>query len=351
MLLTTPAKSFYRPTSKVHIIGNDLAVGWAGNHLAAKDILHRLYNKFSETTCSTNDLETELSKIDSAGYAQEEVQLTGWISTQEAMQCFWWESNSSGVLHTESDKYFIGSGRHHFMDLRNTTEYRDYSGDCVTEMILKDLIVLLGHLTMGEHGAGDNSEQQFGYAFEAIYHDGLKFQFIESLQVATGLIHCNQSDRAESFQLFLPVYRYQRVNNMLVKIRYGAKEGQAFKDGAGCDIEVVSTDYTRSLHNSRIQAEHTGANAGSFMEESAQYSFLYTRLVKDTKEGRLRSTNPLSFVSSRDDEKILFDFTVKSNTSYTPGISISLASTRMFDLDFLNASLEHLPIQWENPEI
>src|SRR5262245_42521058 len=86
----------------------NFVAGWTGARLTARTIMGELFNKFSGTNPTMEEVKAFLINLPICHSEGMEVCITGWVIDDSAHCFYWWSNHPSEVF--ESENCFLGSG-------------------------------------------------------------------------------------------------------------------------------------------------------------------------------------------------------------------------------------------------
>jgi hypothetical protein len=167
-------------SKKVHLMGPNVAIGWAGSLITAVPVLRDLYALTKDNFLTRRELEnflTEYPRHELRG----EAHLIGWVIDGKS-QCFLWNTLAPSHIHWD-ETIIDGSGEEGFLKVLDSA-----GGWGITEpsssnldSAIKYALFATSHLMSDEVLARNNQKLGFGHAYEILYYDGLRFRSVENV--------------------------------------------------------------------------------------------------------------------------------------------------------------------------
>jgi hypothetical protein len=167
---------------KAILINDHLAVGWAGSYFSAGTVLKSLLRKFgSSKHVDYADLESFLSTQDQYKENASSFHLVGWIFDIEH-RCFRWNSQWPHELF-DAPEHFEGTGEALFRSLLDsfTARRRGPGFKDSTELVPYVAATKMGRCIAEDVASGKLTTNYFGYGFETIFWDGLRYRFVDEI--------------------------------------------------------------------------------------------------------------------------------------------------------------------------
>jgi hypothetical protein len=166
---------------KAILINDYLALGWTGSYFSAGAVLKSLSHEFGSRHTNYAELQSFLSTQVQYQGDTFAVHLVGWIFEDEH-RCFRWNSQWPHELF-EAPEHFSGTGEGLFRSLLNTvTGHMRSSGfkgpdDLVPHIAASEM----GNCIAQDVASGKLTENYFGYGFETIFWDGLRYRYVDEV--------------------------------------------------------------------------------------------------------------------------------------------------------------------------
>lgn len=187
---------------KVCILSDNLALGWTGSLAFAELALDFLSREVNEQVVDKDLLTSLLCRLDEIAPEQGELKLIGWIVDQRHI-CFNWSSKLPFSVKFSNHAY-AGSGESVCLQVFGP------SGPNVDGVKLQNqadidcfLMSLIANLVREEKfsDADINKGLGFGFSFECILHDGVKFDYFSNLAFLKVCAFFDQKGEIESMRL------------------------------------------------------------------------------------------------------------------------------------------------------
>ena len=165
---------------KTYIIGNNLAVSFAGDALAARSILMELQTKIVGPEVTLDEFIHVLQGVE--GLGARTANISAAVMSENGPFCIAWHSGNPKDIGMNT-WVLSGSGSPYFIELARTSERSVPELENKfeeTKMTANGLCAgLIGH----EFLSGENLQHRFGGGFEAVYFDGEQFKFVDDYVV------------------------------------------------------------------------------------------------------------------------------------------------------------------------
>jgi hypothetical protein len=190
---------------KAYRVSGTFAVAWCDNRFAAKSVLERLFEKYSDSECSVNEVKSFLATI--TGYDKLTCTLIGWVVDAEGAHCFRWRSDDPGSFLL-SDRFIEGSGSKYFGEIF-TPQAK------LGENPIEGALGKVAHVLKDEVLYGTNLWQLFGGGFQVIYWNGDEFTVLPSATYI--FLQVEETEDIEALGLLQPkrVLKYQYENSIV----------------------------------------------------------------------------------------------------------------------------------------
>ena len=167
---------------KIYIISPNLAVGWTGHLIVAKNIISQIISQFGGKHASLEAFEQFMKQMRDFENNDMMALIIGWLINGENSYCFLWNSSFPGELFYDS-RFYVGSGENFAkelmkpLDISSSTENFDSPAE---QSIFSSLAKLSTALT-SEIVSGKNLLDYFGFVYEVIYFDRTKFKQVNKI--------------------------------------------------------------------------------------------------------------------------------------------------------------------------
>ena len=164
---------------KVYIVSHNLAVGWTGHLLVAKEVIASLKQAFSNTIVTKESLEAFFTGYRPDDFGSLHTKFIGWIVDDEPC-CFLWN-----CLHPQevfyASFYIDGSGEHYFESLRKQKWHS--GGDALPhdDQAVLSVITDVAHARFEESLYQTTWDVSFGASYDILMFFGGRFKYVESL--------------------------------------------------------------------------------------------------------------------------------------------------------------------------
>lgn len=160
--------------SKVAIINDHFAIGWAGDLEDTKHAIARLKDKYEYKEITPSLLRTEIEQI--AKYSVTNFTLLGWVKDKNRITPFYWNSIER-EWKVNARYYIAGSGAESYLNKFRSEineEFEDYKINA--EKALSSLMRQVGMLLGSEVSNAETLQKGYGGAFECTYFLDNRFQ-------------------------------------------------------------------------------------------------------------------------------------------------------------------------------
>jgi hypothetical protein len=192
---------------KIHRIGPNFAIGWTGHLVVAKMVINELYAEFKDRRVTKRDIEIHLSKHDPSDFGSLQVFLIGWIIDDE-QYCFRWNSSWSQELFL-CPYCYDGSGGPVLEELigKRISAPGDITPQTIHAAIM-DVLYTACILTSDEVMLKINREMHFGFAYEILYFDGTRFEYVDDILYAFVFVVLDPTGTIVQREFSPILYRY-----------------------------------------------------------------------------------------------------------------------------------------------
>lgn len=187
---------------KICILSDNLALGWTGSLAFAEVALEFLSREVNEQFVDQELLISLLHRLDEIAPEEGDLKLVGWIVTQRHI-CFSWSSKLPFSVKF-SDYAYAGSGESVCLQVFGPSGL-NVDGIKIQNQSDIDcfLMSLIANLVREEQfsGAEINRGLGFGFSFECILHDGVRFDYFSNLAFMKISAFFDEKGEIESMRL------------------------------------------------------------------------------------------------------------------------------------------------------
>lgn len=230
---------------KVLLINDCLCVAWSGSALGAAQILRQLRSQFGDNHTSKQALTEFLSKQDSFKDTLG-LHLIGWL-LDEGFHCFRWNSEWPAEIF-EGDEQIEGSGDAIFQELRRPTPTH-VGGNLVdhNDKVQFKAAALISRCIAADVFSSIAIKNAFGYFFEIIYWDGVRFRYVDEMTFSAWRIVRRPGDE-KLYSVPTPtIMTYRSYDRFCIVQTYQTAQRRTFVDVVGDGIDSLAGVNPREL--------------------------------------------------------------------------------------------------------
>jgi hypothetical protein len=166
---------------KAILINDHLALGWTGSAFAAGSVLKSFKQSFGNKQPTFDGIKSFLRGQDAYKKESLSFHLIGWVFEREH-RCFLWNSQWPDELF-EADEHFDGTGEKLFKSLLTGLTARTVGSGFrdPTELVPYVAATKMGRCIAEDIVSGKLTTNYFGYGFEAIYWDGVRYRYVDEV--------------------------------------------------------------------------------------------------------------------------------------------------------------------------
>jgi len=270
---------------KIHRIGPNFVIGWAGRLIFARPILKSLFEEFGAKSVTMSEVHRFLTnrpreelltakQTDELNDREIPLLLLGWI-IDENPHCFLWNITYPEELFY-APFHLVGSGETKFRQLVTRESMGGSWGknrDNINQAILSAL-ANAAELYSDENLERMNRKKGFGYGYELLYFDGNEFRYLDNVAFLGMDILLNPKDWTGRTQGYDVWYRYSSLGDAAFLQSNNLKTGNI-------TFEVIHPAFDQKLSDASLNI-----TAGSFRSD---YYCIYLRLQTQSGESYLSS--------------------------------------------------------------
>lgn len=182
---------FAQGRKKIHLINDNLVVGWSGDRIVAFAAIGALNKEFSDREAPLAELKEVLSSIDTyREFGDTPTFVIGWLFDGSEFQCFRWNSHWPTELFIHRS-HFEGSGADDFVKVLTNADAHGMSPLLTSPEEQAPFIAIAqaGKLLANDIYTGNLTQKCYGYGFEILFWNGSNFSYVEDITFSFWEIH------------------------------------------------------------------------------------------------------------------------------------------------------------------